>query len=100
MKFNIISNVTNGVGLEQDATMLAELLEARGHQARKVQFNARPIACGRADVNVFLELVVPEFFGYASVNWLVPNPEWHAKTWPLDIFDACVLAAASVVRAS
>ena len=32
MRFNLVSNLTNGVGLSQDYAILRAALEARGHQ--------------------------------------------------------------------
>jgi glycosyl transferase family 1 len=84
MRFNLITNHSNGVGLMQDANMLAAELESRGHEVQRIQFD-RPQGY-TADVNVSLEVVVESLFRQAPVNWLVPNPEWHYQHWPLGPF--------------
>lgn len=81
MQFNLITNLTNGVGLQQDYWLLKAALEARGHAVRGVQFNATPLLIQRADINVFLEVVNPLAFTAAPVQWVVPNPEWWATAW-------------------
>jgi hypothetical protein len=79
VRFNLISNLTNGCGLQQDYVLFRRELEARGHQVQGIQFNA-PRAI-RADVNVFLEVVTPALFKCAPVQWAVPNPEWWFADW-------------------
>lgn len=80
MRFNLISNIGNGVGLEQDYKMLRAELEARGHQVTGIQFNAGLVTT-QADVNIFLEVVEPGFFPLAPKQWVVPNPEWWFRGW-------------------
>ena len=80
MRFNVISNLTNGIGLQRDYELLKAELERRGHVVRGVQFNAaREVKV--AEVNVFLETVRKEFFQYAARQWVVPNPEWWGQPW-------------------
>lgn len=76
MRFNLISNLANGAGLQQDYELLRAELEQRGHTVQGVQFNAKPLRAQQADVNVFLETVVPAVFQTAPVQWVIPNPEW------------------------
>lgn len=80
MKFNIISNIANGVGLQRDYEMVRQLLLERGHQAVGVQFNGarKP---EHADCNIFLETLVINFFECAKEQWFVPNPEWCFEPW-------------------
>lgn len=92
--FNVITNWTNGVGLQRDAEMLRAELERRGHSVNNIHYQ-RPYLYP-ADVNVFLEVI--EFkpsdraqhvtFEYlaqmAPRQWLVPNPEWFYSSWPLE----------------
>jgi hypothetical protein len=86
MRFNIITNM-NGVGLEQDAVMLRHELESRGHQVACLQFaDVGRYATCRADMNIFLEVVVEQFYGLAPVQWLVVNPEWTYPMWNLTPF--------------
>jgi len=79
--FNIVSNLTNGVGLQRDYELLRRELEIRGHIVRGVQFNARPFLVHGADVNIFLEVVNPAAFGAATKQWAIPNPEWWFSGW-------------------
>lgn len=87
MRFNIISNLTNGVGLQQDYTLLKQALEARGHDVRGVQFNDKPLRISPADINVFLEVVNPLAFKAAPKQWTVPNPEWWFAGWDVHPWD-------------
>lgn len=79
-RFNLISNISNGVGLQRDFELLQSLIRSKGHQAQGVQFNSYH-AAGPADINIFIETVVPALFQLASVNWLIPNPEWFDPNW-------------------
>ena len=81
MRFNICTNLRNGVGLQADYELLRHELEQRGHTVRGVQFNAKPLVANPADVNIFLEVVAPEVFKTAPVQWVVPNPEWWFAGW-------------------
>ncbi|MDP9267269.1 MAG: hypothetical protein M3P27_02955 [Acidobacteriota bacterium] len=80
MRFNVITNLANGVGLERDYILLRGELERLGHQVAGVQFNGAEDA-SPADVNVFLETVEPRFFAAAGRQWAVPNPEWWFQGW-------------------
>src|ERR1035441_8126352 len=79
MRFNLVSNITNGVGLSQDYAILRAALEARGHHVDGVLYNQPPTSAPKADINVFLELVTPQHFVLAREQWLVPNPEWFFR---------------------
>lgn len=79
MKLNLITNTNNGVGLEHDYRLLRAALEELGHDVCGVHFQGA--AEGRADLNVFLEIVDPRFFPLAPRQWLVPNPEWFYGGW-------------------
>lgn len=81
MRFNIVSNLTNGVGLQRNYEFLKKELVARGHQVLGVQFNAKPLLMQPADVNIFDEVVVPEAFKMAPVQWSMPHPEWWFAGW-------------------
>jgi hypothetical protein len=76
MRFNLVSNITNGVGLSQDYAMLRAALEARGHRVEGILYNQPPAGAPQADINIFLELATPQHFVLAREQWLVPNPEW------------------------
>lgn len=81
VRFNLISNLTNGVGLQQDYTLLRHQLLIRGHTVQGVQFNGKPLQVLPADVNIFLEVVNPLVFRAAPKQWAVPNPEWWFAAW-------------------
>lgn len=85
MRFNVISNVTNGVGLQRDYEMLRDELVRRGHDVNGIHHKTPCLS--QADVNVFLEVAVESLYRYAPVNWVVPNPEWWFPHWSLDPFD-------------
>jgi glycosyltransferase involved in cell wall biosynthesis len=80
VRFNLISNINNGVGLQRDYELLRGLLEGYGHQVNGVQFDGRAVAPD-ADINIFLEVVAERFFPSAKWQWVVPNPEWWFKGW-------------------
>lgn len=79
LRFHLITN-KNGVGLERDYVLLNEVLKSKGHQTRFVQFSAWE-NMERVDVNLFLEVVVPQLFRFASRQMVFPNPEWWFTGW-------------------
>jgi len=79
VRFNIISNISNGVGLQRDYELLRRLLELHGSQVSGVDFRAP--SAPRADVNIFLEVVTPAMLGAARESWIVPNSEWWHSRW-------------------
>jgi len=64
----------NGLGLSQDVKVLRSVLEPR-HEVHFTPWTT-PRRDVRYDVNIFLELVNPVFFGQARVNYGLLNPEW------------------------
>lgn len=87
MRFNIISNLKNGAGLQQNFELLQHALITRGHQVRGVQFNDKPLHVWPADVNIFDEVVNPLAFRAAPVQWVMPHPEWWFEGWDRYPFD-------------
>lgn len=79
MRFNVISNIANGVGLQRDYELLSQLLKDRGHEVAGVDFRAS--LAPRADVNIFLEVITPGMLGSARETWIVPNSEWWYPAW-------------------
>ncbi len=84
MKINIITNHSNGAGLEQDALMLKNKLLLRGHTVISIQhtdLKLRGLTVPRefkADINFFLEVVSSNALLVAPVNILIPNSEfWY-----------------------
>lgn len=81
MIFQIVTNLDNGAGLEQDYGLLKGILESHGHTVRGVHMHKWMANAGHADVNVFLEVIVPGMIRTAPRNWFVPNSEWYGKQW-------------------
>jgi hypothetical protein len=81
MRFNIVSNLANGAGLQRNYELLKQALQARGHSVHGVQFNAKPLIVPPADVNIFDEVVTPLAFRAAKVQWAMPHPEWWFGMW-------------------
>ena len=79
-RFNIITNLTNGVGLQREYEILRDVLASAGHAVVGVDFQ-QTADCPPADVNLFLETVVPSVFGAALENWVMPNPEWWSDEY-------------------
>jgi len=86
-RFNVISHLTNGAGLQRDYELLRAELERRGHEVHGIPFRGPMCVPAPADVNVFLEVVVPSLLPCARQNVAIPNPEWWFKAWPLDVWD-------------
>lgn len=85
--FTIITNLTNGAGLQRDYLLMRERLEALGHTVTGEMFNAANPTFRHCDVNIFLEVVRPEHMRFARKNWVVPNSEWWFDCW-----DPCLRA--------
>lgn len=79
--FNLISNISNGAGLQKDTALLASMIEAAGHKAYCTMFNAPTPSYRHVDINVFIEVVNPGYIRYGKENWLVPNSEWWGQNW-------------------
>lgn len=75
----------NGVGLARDTIVLREAIAAvrPGSEVVFVDWRDRGKRTKPKDydLNVFLELVNPQFFGDARKNVMVPNPEWYIREW-------------------
>jgi glycosyltransferase involved in cell wall biosynthesis len=68
-----------GAGLHREALLLKDLLATRGITSRLMHYTDGANApMERADLNIFLEVVMPQAFSLAPQNWLAPNSEW----WP------------------
>lgn len=76
MRVNLITNHSNGAGLERDARLLRSIFEAKGWRVRDHQFNAQ-YAPDPADWNIFIETYIPHWTPRAKWNIYIPNPEWH-----------------------
>ena len=80
--FTIVSNITNGAGLQRDYELLRRMLESKGHTVHGEMFNSNNPTFHRSDVVIFLEVVDPRWFN-AQVKefWMVPNSEWWYVQW-------------------
>lgn len=81
MKFNLISNITNGAGLEKDTNLLKALLESFGHAVTCTMFNENNPTFRQHDINIFIEVVTPAWIRFARENILMPNSEWWYPCW-------------------
>ena len=79
--FNVITNITNGAGLQRDYELVRDLLERAGHKVTGTMFNSPNPTFRRHDVNIFLEVVTPQWIQWAGENWIVPNTEWWYPVW-------------------
>jgi len=57
MRFNLISNIDNGFGLQKDFEILKSLLESLGHDVCGVHFQ-KPNQAESVDVNIYLETLI------------------------------------------
>jgi len=78
VRFNICTNIDNGVGLERDYRILREILEGMGHSVHPVHYKRIDSSIQKVDVNIFLEVLETALFPMAKEQWLIPNPEWWA----------------------
>jgi hypothetical protein len=80
--FALVSNITNGVGLQKDTEVLKALLESYGHTVYTEMWNATSPTFRRVNVLIFLEVIDHRWFPYADTAWLVPNSEWwYPEAW-------------------
>lgn len=98
MRFNLVTHLSNGAGLQRDYEMLRAELERRGHEVQGLHFKEAIEVPPQADINVFLEVVVPSLFSCARQNWCVPNPEWWYRQWPLDCWDLVLTKTQDATR--
>lgn len=82
MRVNIIGNHKKTTGVSQDVHVLHGMLVhvfGKDIQVRHVPHYYPQ--CAEAEVNVFIEVINPSLFMYASKNIWIPNPEWTYKDW-------------------
>lgn len=84
MNWNIITAIDNGVGLQADYELLRGMLEAQGHQVTGWHHKTTEPP-PRADINLFLEVVVPAHFVSAPRQWVMVNPEWWFEKWSVHL---------------
>ncbi len=81
LKINVFS-INNGVGLEAQRKLMRKALESLGHIVHDREYNEMPTLLNLyslADINIFMEIICPQWLPYAKLNWLVPNPEWYVQ---------------------
>ena len=81
MRINIISSHRNQTGLSQDADLLQGVWFSADETVKFRRILVAQPECPEAEYNVFLEVINPSLFTYASKNIFIPNPEWTYKTW-------------------
>lgn len=79
--FAIVSNISNGAGLQRDYELMKRMLESYGHTVYGEMFNANCPTLRRVDVVIFLEVVDVRWLQFAPEIWLVPNSEWWGVCW-------------------
>jgi hypothetical protein len=82
MRVNIIGNHKKTTGVSQDVFVLHGMLVhvfGKDIQVRHVPHYYPQ--CAEAEVNIFIEVINPSLFMYASKNIWIPNPEWTYKDW-------------------
>jgi hypothetical protein len=68
-----------GAGLHREALLLQNLLATQGITSRLMHYTDGANApFEHADINISLEVVMPQALSLAKENWLAPNSEW----WP------------------
>lgn len=79
--FAIVSNITNGAGLQKDYELMKRMLEGYGHTVYGAMFNAPTAPLRHVDVVIFSEVVDHRWLNYGKQIWLVPNSEWWGDGW-------------------
>lgn len=75
MDFNICTSLV-GKGLEREYLLLRDLLMSHGHYCVGYHYTNITAQFVRADVNIFMEVVLPPLLNLSRENWFVPNSEW------------------------
>ncbi len=82
----------NGVGLVKDAQLLAAILSPGNFRVAQNRFKTNKLgkwlqrlaiqaSASAPSINIFLERLHPTLFKTASLNILMPNPEWTLPKW-------------------
>lgn len=98
LHLNIFTDL-NGKGLEADAKILKEALENLDQIVRCYQFHDCPDEIFEADVNIFIQSIIPKVIPHARLNWFIPNPEWYCDDLSLlDFMDLVLCRTREVER--
>src|SRR5262249_22822830 len=79
IRWNIITHITNAVGMQRDYELLRHILESEGHQVNGVHWTAT--TAPHADRTLCLEVVKPDLYAVPKEQWIFPNPEWFFSSW-------------------
>ena len=81
-RVNIITNHRNQTGLSQDADLIHGILAiVYGDELKVVRTPHQQPVGPECDMNIFLEVINPALFSFASKNIWIPNPEWTYTAW-------------------
>lgn len=75
MDVNIVTSLV-GAGLEREYLLLKDLLNANDIYVVGVHYTNVNAPLTRADITLFLEVVMPQALCLSRENWLAPNSEW------------------------
>jgi glycosyltransferase involved in cell wall biosynthesis len=82
MRVNLIGNHRKGTGVSQDVQILHGLVAHVLGDAAQIRHVPHYLPhCPQAEVNIFVEVINPSLFPYASKTIWIPNPEWTYTTW-------------------
>jgi glycosyltransferase involved in cell wall biosynthesis len=78
-KINVLA-ARNGVGLQKDQEILAEILRGAGHDIEENNVRQKSLffhkqSQSHYDLNIFCQEINPFWFKAAKQNWLIPNQE-------------------------
>jgi len=80
-RINIVTNITNGAGLQRHAGILADRLRDLGADVHLVHYDDSN-TWGPADLSVHVEHLRSGPLQLAPLNWFMPMPEWyHPDHW-------------------
>lgn len=76
MRVAIVSNITNGIGLQKEWELLRDFLLGLGHEVQGIQYDEPLDPSTTADLTCFLEVIPRNFLGISERRWMWVNPEW------------------------
>lgn len=79
LKINVFSS-QNGKGLEASRQILKSELVELGHKIYERELNeAKSESSPKVDLNIFFEVINPDWLDHAKANWFIPNPECYVQ---------------------
>jgi hypothetical protein len=76
VRIAIVSNITNGIGLQKEWELLREFFISEGHEVVGLQYDEPFDESIKADLACFLEVIPRNFLGISERRWMWCNPEW------------------------